>query len=325
MAEAINLFQTMITLQNIPRISVVVPSYNQVQYLEETLCSILDQNYPGLELIVIDGGSTDGSLEILQKYADRIVYWVSEPDRGQSHAINKGLAKATGEWVAWMNSDDCYLPDTLVRFFNETNHEHFDFMHGLCSSGSSMQQRYFRTMGRNTKKNAFAILRFFMGTEFIIPSQSVFIRRAILSKVGLLNEALHYVMDMDWFARIAIQVPAKRVYYYDYTICFYRKHALTKTSNANDRMRQEAGAVAMRLAVHLPGLQPKLLPLLVEGNHKFSKSFSQCRHLGHWMVILIKYPLHARYSIAFWAKLRQMLYKSAGIRINTQEDYKVKE
>ena len=97
-----------------PRVSIVTPSYNQGQYLEETIRSVLLQGYPDLEYIIIDGGSTDESVTIIEKYAPWLAYWVSEPDRGQSHAINKGFARATGEIYAWLNSDDYYWPGAIV-------------------------------------------------------------------------------------------------------------------------------------------------------------------------------------------------------------------
>ncbi|WP_461485736.1 glycosyltransferase family 2 protein, partial [Pedobacter sp.] len=101
-----------------PKISIVTPSYNQGQYIEETILSILNQNYPNLEYIIIDGGSTDHTVEIIKKYEDRITYWVSEKDNGQSHAINKGFEKATGEIFAYLNSDDCYYPNTFWEIAN---------------------------------------------------------------------------------------------------------------------------------------------------------------------------------------------------------------
>src|ERR1051325_4216859 len=101
-------------MKQLPLITIITPSYNQGQFIEETILSIINQDYPRLEFIIIDGGSTDNTVDIIKKYADRITYWVSEKDKGQSNAINKGLHKATGDIINWINSDDQLMPGALT-------------------------------------------------------------------------------------------------------------------------------------------------------------------------------------------------------------------
>jgi len=219
-----------------PKLSIVIPSYNQGEFLEETLRSVLLQGYPNLEVIVIDGGSRDNSVTILEKYAPWLSYWVSEPDRGQSHAINKGFQRATGDYLAWMNSDDCYLADALATVFSRTR---ADFSYGPTYVGADLDNC--RLVEGLTTFKLPNLVRFFEGLDYIIPSQSVFVSRKLLEQVGLLREDLNYCMDLEWFLRIARQNPT--VYRQPQPICFYRIHPKAKTT-AHHPTQQEARQLA---------------------------------------------------------------------------------
>jgi glycosyltransferase involved in cell wall biosynthesis len=123
----------MVIMLSAPRISDITPSFNQAAFIEQTITSVLQQNYSNLEYIVIDGGSTDGSVDTIRKFESSIAYWVSEKDHGQAHAINKGLQRATGHIVAYLNSDDCYLAGTLVRVADHfVRRPDVNLVHGRC-------------------------------------------------------------------------------------------------------------------------------------------------------------------------------------------------
>ncbi len=179
----------------LPRISVITPSFNQKHYLEETILSVINQNYPNLEYIIIDGGSTDDSIDIIKKYEKNIAYWESKKDNGQSEAINKGLKKATGEIVAWLNSDDLYLPETLqiVSTIFQANPE-VDLIYGDVINFHEENKR------EQYHINQFDTYDFL--SRVSIHQPAVFWRKKIHDKTGYLDESLHYLMDYDLWMRI---------------------------------------------------------------------------------------------------------------------------
>lgn len=183
----------------LPIISIVTPSYNQGNYLEETIFSVLNQNYPALEYFIFDGGSTDGSVEIIKKYEPWLTYWESKPDRGQSHAINKGFKMATGELVAWLNSDDAYNTGVLFEVADIWQKDKsVGFIHGISE--------FIDAYGKPTGKlfgAEFKMLDALLTYENNIAQQSTFISRAVLEEVGYLNESYHMAMDWDLWFRIA--------------------------------------------------------------------------------------------------------------------------
>lgn len=186
----------------VPCISIVTPSYNQAEYIEQTILSIAEQDYPNFEHIVIDGGSTDASPELVARHSVKLKYWVSEKDRGQTHAINKGMARACGDILAYLNSDDYYLPGCFKAVAEAVKQNpDADLFVGRC--------RYVDKHG-NTSGGQFGEIASFEeivtlwsvwwgGRQFVQPE--VFWTRRIAEKVGPFDESLHYVMDYEFWAR----------------------------------------------------------------------------------------------------------------------------
>jgi len=204
-----------------PVISIITPSFNQGNYLEETILSVVEQKFTEFEYIVIDGGSTDNSTDIIKKYKDRITYSVSEKDKGQSDAINKGFCKATGEIVAWLNSDDMYFPYTLqyvADIFH--NNPDVDLLYG------DVEQLYENGKTEYYKVKTFEPLDFL--SRVSIHQPSVFWRKKLLDEVGLLDENLHYLMDYDLWMSIFFNYKTLKV---DKLLSRFRIHSKSKTSN----------------------------------------------------------------------------------------------
>lgn len=190
-----------------PKFTIVTPSYNQGQFLEETVRSVLLQGYPNLEYIVIDGGSTDDSLEIIKKYEPWLTHWVSEADEGQADAIGKGFQRATGEILAWINSDDFYEPNALIRiasFF--AGHPDLVFVNGdvnLVGEESQFERRIF-TM----RPSVFFAANY---GHHGWPQQGCFWRRSTYEEVGGIDPTLRFCMDKDLFIRLVSAGPGRRV------------------------------------------------------------------------------------------------------------------
>src|SRR5512140_693590 len=192
------------TASQLPLVSIVTPSFNQAQFLESTIRSVLDQDYPNIEYILVDGGSTDGSAEIIRKYADRLAWWVSEKDRGQTDAINKGFSHATGSIHAWLNSDDTYKPHAIAEAveFLQTHPEI-----GLVYGDADYIDKQGRVIGRF--KAAQTDLRRLLQGYVHIPQPSSFWRGDLWTQLGPLDPGFHFAMDYDLWVRIAEHAPIR--------------------------------------------------------------------------------------------------------------------
>lgn len=216
-----------------PQITVVTPSYNQGPFLEETLRSVLLQGYPNLEYIVIDGGSKDESVSIIKKYEPWLAYWVSEKDRGQTHAINKGWQRATGDVIAWLNSDDVY-PVASLHQAGEAFGSNPDIV--MCygdSIATDENSHYLRTK-RLTDFTEQTLL-----CHRNMSQPSVFLRRQVLEEIGYPQEELHYVMDREFFLRVWHHYGASKCLYVPEVLSYTRIWAETKQATGVAKISAE--------------------------------------------------------------------------------------
>jgi glycosyltransferase involved in cell wall biosynthesis len=210
-----------------PLVSIVTPSFNQAPFLEETILSVLGQDYPNLEYLIVDGGSTDGSLDIILRYADRLAWWVSEPDRGQTEAINKGFAHAKGEIFAWLNSDDTYLPHAVSEAVQYLQ-QHPEV--GLVYGDANFIDERGRVLGKfPARQTDYRRLR----RGYVhIPQQAAFFRAELWRKVGPLDPTFYFAMDYDLWVRIARR---SKIVYLPRLWANFRLHGSAKTIAADER------------------------------------------------------------------------------------------
>ncbi|MBK8351099.1 MAG: glycosyltransferase [Saprospirales bacterium] len=175
------------------KISIITPSFNQGQFLEQTIDSVLSQNYPNLDYIIIDGASTDNSVEIIKKYEKHLHFWTSEKDNGQSDAINKGLKYASGDIINWLNSDDYYEQDSLKKVAH-----YFEDETTLVVAGKSNIWKNNKICKQSTGTDIYNSVEKTIGFARIDQPETFFSKKAI-DKMGFLNANLHYVMDREWW------------------------------------------------------------------------------------------------------------------------------
>ncbi len=226
-----------------PKISIITPSYNQVQYLEKTIDSVLSQNYPNLEYIIIDGGSSDGSVNIIRKYRKHLAYWVSEPDRGQSHAINKGIKIATGDVINWLNSDDFYEPKGLqkvVEFFDDPS------LNCFCGRSRLFDENGTIKYSRGTDVYSGNLAKTIGWAR--IDQPVTFFRKSAWDTVGLLNEQLHYTMDREWWMRYLYIFGLHGIVRINEALLNFRLHEDSKTVSSKERFQIEHDSIFYILA-----------------------------------------------------------------------------
>lgn len=254
----------------LPKISIVTPSYNQAQFIRATIDSVLSQDYPNLEYFVIDGGSTDGTIEILKSYGKGL-NWVSKQDRGQTDAINKGLKMATGEVLAYLNSDDILLPGSLHKvgeYFGK--HPDCNWLTGDCNvigvDGSILLSHNWLVSGY--KKLLLKLYSPFTlkVVDNMFPQPSTFWSRHAYEKIGTFNESFHYVMDYDYWLRLSKYF---KPHYLRVVLAGFRSQPDSKSETSRDLMVKE-GVIALKQngANHLEILLHKIHSYLMLGIYR---------------------------------------------------------
>lgn len=258
---------------NYPKITLITPSYNQGKFIETTIKSVIDQNYPNLEYIIIDGGSTDETVDVIKKYEEYISYWVSEPDGGQSEAINKGLEQAGGDIFYWLNSDDYLEPNslhTVAKEFTENN------INVLC-----VKSRFFDH--ETNKTIAISQVNSYKSVEKTIcesgMAPAIFYRLDKISTLGRINENLHYAMDFDLWFKYLFEYGSEKIKLCNtQIIVHFRLHEASKSVASKNEFSKDTNAINYSI---LSTLDAPDYILNFYGNPEDNTSYSMDWNLSH--------------------------------------------
>ncbi|HJO92900.1 MAG TPA: glycosyltransferase family 2 protein [Victivallales bacterium] len=283
---------------NWPKVSIVMPSYNQGKFIEESIRSVLLQGYPNLEFIIIDAKSTDNSVEVIRKYEKFLTHWVSEPDKGQSNAINKGLKKCTGKLFNWHNSDDILTQNSIFSAVSAfKKYPDISFVHGYrieINENSNSK----KSVGENKDKN----LKFTPGVSEALKNLKTgcqpgcLMRRSLVTKNGGIDENLHYVMDMDIHLRILLDSPCL---YINTPLVFYRIHENIKSCEYSLERAKERLLIADKLIKNnkIPQNLTKVKWTMLASAHIFAANIM---NKGGYFTLSLLHLFKAFFILPYW-------------------------
>jgi glycosyltransferase involved in cell wall biosynthesis len=281
-----------------PKLSIITPSYNQAPFLEETILSVLNQNYPNLEYIVVDGGSTDGSVDIIRRYEKHLAYWISEKDRGQVHAINKGIEKVTGDIAAFINSDDLYLPGAFNAVINhfESNAD----SHWVCGDTIMFGEGHPTELIRSVVPKSAAHC---LSWAYKAPQPGMFWKQKLM-KFGF-QECWPYDFDCDMYTRLLLA--GYTCEYLPVPLAAYRLHSASKTVAEGHRQEKEFDLIAEHYEDRLEGSGRRWCRAtrFLRLSYQASEA-GQRREGAQWLLrALVTYP-EAVAARPFWGCFRRL-------------------